>query len=169
MLDSLVRVTRRVGWVTDLLAANHRPTTGLARPPRTPVREPRARPVRKQKLLESPCRDSPAPCWSRRGSPRGLCDTTVGSRAIAGPAITQTTPTRSAPATFRSSDLQAVSQPVAASFGREANASRDLHEPPGRSLREPRPDAHLKTSRLNPPATGFRGPTRLPLSSFTYS
>ena len=27
MLDSLVRVSRRVGWVTDLLAANRQPPT----------------------------------------------------------------------------------------------------------------------------------------------
>ena len=52
-----------------------------------------------------------------------LSDTTVGIRAIAEQAITQTTPTRGAPATFQSPDLKAVSQPVAASFGREANAS----------------------------------------------
>lgn len=43
MLDSLVRVSRRVGWVTDLLAASLRPPTGPPSPTATTVRPPTPR------------------------------------------------------------------------------------------------------------------------------
>ena len=40
MLDSLVRVSRRVGWVTDLLAANHESASAGDNPARPASRRP---------------------------------------------------------------------------------------------------------------------------------
>lgn len=83
MLDSLVRVSRRVGWVTDLLAASLRSPAdpsgrfGLRGGPPTP-RECDGPALR---TLARPC---PAPSGWRRGVPGGTRDTTVWRRATDG-------------------------------------------------------------------------------------
>lgn len=66
-----------------------------------------------------------------------------------------------------------TARPVAVSFGRETNASERAEGalPDGPGLGKPCSvfRTGVRADRLNPLATGFRGPTRLPLSSFTYS
>lgn len=86
MLDSLVRVSRRVGWVTDLLAASLRPPTssagrlrgGLARPSTRNECDVSAAPSSGD-LLASDLKET-------EESPLGPSDTTVGRRATDGTA-----------------------------------------------------------------------------------
>ncbi|GIY73179.1 hypothetical protein CDAR_106871, partial [Caerostris darwini] len=81
MLDSLVRVSRRVGWVTDLLAANRQHSDGSRATNKA---------LRPQDHEASPCvrsakESSATQCPASAGgveAHEGLRDTTVGSRAM---------------------------------------------------------------------------------------
>nr|GBL69030.1 hypothetical protein AVEN_3050-1 [Araneus ventricosus]GBL69094.1 hypothetical protein AVEN_64727-1 [Araneus ventricosus] len=82
MLDSLVRVSRRVGWVTDLLPANRRPPTGPQQPTRKLSSDgPRSQSVRPQKCSPLPLRPGIRERRRRRSLSRPR-DTTVTLRAV---------------------------------------------------------------------------------------
>lgn len=101
MLDSLVRVSRRVGWVTDLLAASLQPPTGPAvaagadkhRSP-TPTECGGAAAIARDRPSGVPLRRR------RRESPvKGLLDTSVERRATDGTANNRRRARDSPPAT----------------------------------------------------------------------
>lgn len=175
MLDSLVRVSRRVGWVTDLLAASLRPPTGPPSRAAPTVRSPTPRECGGAAAFACDVL-SRLPQGGGGGAHSGL----VIPRSSDGPLADRLTTgdahwaRHRPPAVVRPSGRRAcAARPAAASFERETNASGGT-EARGRtapvsgspsSFSDPRD----RNSRLNPPSTGFRGPTRLPLSSFTYS
>ena len=121
MLDSLVRVSRRVGWMTDLLAASPRPPT--VRSPwagHTNARRPRTS-VRRRNASQNDPRGATAPRRRRRnGTPRGPLamprsgDAPTGERPA--PEVRGPRP----PATLASLAVAlATTRPAAASSGRE--------------------------------------------------
>lgn len=175
MLDSLVRVSRRVGWVTDLLAASLRPPTGPPSPTAPTVRPPTPRECGGTAAFA--CDGlSRLPWGGGERAPKGLViprssDEPLADRLTTGDAHEAR---HRPPSVVRPSGRRAcAARPAAASFERETNASGGT-EARGRTAPVSGSptrfsDQRDRNSRLNPPSTGFRGPTRLPLSSFTYS
>lgn len=95
MLDSLVRVSRRVGWVTDLLAASFRPPTGPPSRSAPAVRSPTPGEVRRsggRRLRRS------VPRVRYRGGGAG---TSAGRRATGGAARHRRRALGAPPATCR--------------------------------------------------------------------
>ncbi|GIX73932.1 hypothetical protein CDAR_502371 [Caerostris darwini] len=83
MLDSLVRVSRRVGWVTDLLAANRQHSDGSratnkALRPQDHEASPCVRSAKESSATQCPASANGGGVEAREG----LRDTTVGSRAM---------------------------------------------------------------------------------------
>lgn len=176
MLDSLVRVSRRVGWVTDLLAASLRSpagTSGRFGPARASAHSVVVRRSQRETLAWP----SPAPQGWRRGVPEGTRDTTVWRRATDGTANNRRPARCGTTGHLPFPDLQAV----ALALPDRLQRPRDESQMRLSRLRSTRRTARVRRkpcsvflrvvrrNRLNPLATGFRGPTRLPLSSFTYS
>jgi hypothetical protein len=83
MLDSLVRVSRRVGWVTDLLAASLLPPTGPSSPAVPPVRPSTRGRVRRDGRLRLRRSVPTALEGGDERAPRGPRDTSVERRATA--------------------------------------------------------------------------------------
>ena len=79
MLDSLVRVSRRVGWVTDLLAASLQPPTGPASPAEDSVRPTTPEGCERDDGFHLRHSD-PRPKRRRRQGPDGPSDTSAGWR-----------------------------------------------------------------------------------------
>lgn len=100
MLDSLVRVSRRVGWVTDLLAASLQSATGPSSPSAPNVRPPTPRECGGTASFACDVL-SRLPQGSRRWSPEGPRDTSVERRATGGPANNRRRARGAPPATCR--------------------------------------------------------------------
>lgn len=168
MLDSLVRVSRRVGWVTDLLAASLRPPAGPPSPPAPTVRPPTPRECGGTAAFAC---DGPSRLpWLEETFEKD----TVERRATGEPANNRRRATRRATGHLPSFAPQAVALALPDRLRRPSSGRQMRLAKRNPAIRRPRdrealPDLRHRDSRLNPPATGFRGPTRLPLSSFTYS
>lgn len=177
MLDSLVRVSRRVGWVTDLLAASLRPPTGPSSRSAPAVRSPTptecggAAAFARDDLSRHPAKGGGERAPEGVSVPRSS-DVPPTGRLTTGdahsarhrpPAITRL-PGRHV---FQLPDR--LRRPRSGRQMRLASQKIAVERPPFGEALLGIFDQRDHESRLNPPATGFRGPTRLPLSSFTYS
>lgn len=187
MLDSLVRVSRRVGWVTDLLAANHDSASAgeLPRSQRLLAGQPAAagptRTAGDDKLAQRVLRSvsggrhrSGLPTAGR--SPWGLdgvtnfsCTARYNSR-VPSPKDGQVTSTAGlkvvlVPFDPRPSRRSTGGGKCAPRRPRLRASSRN--SPRGGRLPDAAGSAIFR--RLNPTAFELRGPTRFTLSGFTYS
>ncbi len=187
MLDSLVRVTRRVGWVTDLLAANHESASAGENPARPASRRPhRHHGTNPDNRRRQAC-PAGSPLRFQRASSFGPPDNREkpmgpgrGDQLFAHG--TGVTPAKPSPKE-QAGNLHSRAQSGAFSLTRVRRgvlpAVGSAH--PGDCVTHKRPEqpperGHLPGAasfavvrRLNPTAFELRGPTRFTLSGFTYS
>ena len=148
MLDSLVRVSRRVGWRTDRFATD----------PKRPML-----PGRSRHAVGENCKQ----CFPSRTHPgnRGQSDAANPRSRNESTRSGYNTPSRRRESPSRS----AYDRPET---GRgalpEESALDDDGRTPGGSLRIPDPTSAAQNAKLNSPGR-LCGSTRLPLSGFTYS
>jgi hypothetical protein len=141
MLDSLVRVSRRVGWVTDLLAASLRSPASPQSPTATSVKTPT--PGECDATAEFACDRLSRDAGRRRGGPwRGLATPRSGVDPLRGWLTTgeeHEAPHRPPAGSPPSGRRACTAQPAAASFGRETNASGTAQDadPDGPGLGKP--------------------------------
>ena len=172
MLDSLVRVSRRVGWVTDLLAADQSASLrGRPDPPQSLRRTGHCGEwirLRRRELARCSALRRVGDC---RAPLRGtLIDLDRASRRRRDSVKNRGRWIRLLRSSVTSWNRhKADSRSVAASSvrGEMRRAPTKVARSNARPSSRGPPSDRSAGSRLNPSAKGFRGPTRLPLSNFT--
>jgi hypothetical protein len=148
MLDSLVRVSRRVGWNADRMAADreHSPADRTLTPPAVTAH------------------------WIQSAEfERATKRPAANERRFLGPAVSDATPSYNSPARRPEAPSRRACEHRGAGRGTapgKVRQSTTVEAPSGPS--DPRTTPRRASERLNPPGMPC-GSTRLPLNGFTYS